>query len=82
MPSVIGVMLRTTSRYDTKSLLVGFCLYANINLPSFKAMWMMLQLDKPEDFVVCTGEQYSVRQFVERAFEHIGEKIRYACFLR
>jgi len=42
-----------------------------------EAMWMMLQLERPEDFVVCTGEQYSVRQFVEKAFECIGEEIRW-----
>lgn len=29
--------------------------------------WMMLQQDKPEDFVIATGVQYSVRQFVEMA---------------
>jgi GDP-D-mannose dehydratase len=44
----------------------------------FQAMWMMLQLEKPEDFVVCTGEQHSVREFVEKAFKHIDEEIRYA----
>ncbi len=30
------------------------------------AMWLMLQQDKPEDYVIATGEQYSVREFVER----------------
>ncbi|MCP1845522.1 GDPmannose 4,6-dehydratase [Bradyrhizobium sp. USDA 4524] len=33
--------------------------------------WMMLQQDKPEDFVIATGVQYSVRQFVETAAHHI-----------
>jgi len=33
-----------------------------------KAMWMMLQAETPEDFVVSTGRTYSVREFVERAF--------------
>jgi GDPmannose 4,6-dehydratase len=42
-----------------------------------KAMWMMLQQDAPDDFVVATGESYSVREFVERAFEEIGVAIRW-----
>jgi len=33
-----------------------------------KAMWMMLQRDAPEDFVIGTGETHSVREFVEKAF--------------
>jgi len=34
-----------------------------------KAMWLMLQQDKPEDFVIASGETHSVREFVEKAFE-------------
>jgi GDPmannose 4,6-dehydratase len=34
-----------------------------------EAMWAMLQLDKPEDFVISTGETHSVKEFVEMAFE-------------
>jgi len=37
-----------------------------------KAMWMMLQQDRPEDFVVGTGVAHSVRDFVELAFTHAG----------
>lgn len=37
-----------------------------------KAMWLMLQQDRPEDFVIATGETYSVRDFVELAFKEIG----------
>jgi len=33
------------------------------------AMWMMLQADKPDDYVVATGEAYSVRQFVDKTFQ-------------
>ena len=33
-----------------------------------EAMWMILQQDKPDDFVVATGESYSVREFVQRVF--------------
>jgi GDPmannose 4,6-dehydratase len=36
-----------------------------------KAMWLMLQQDKPEDFVVATGESHSVRDLVETAFGHV-----------
>jgi len=37
-----------------------------------RAMWMMLQREKPEDFVIGTGETHSVREFCERAFEVVG----------
>ena len=37
-----------------------------------KAMWLMLQQDKPDDFVVGTGETHSVKEFVEIAFSHVG----------
>ncbi|HIA04954.1 MAG TPA: GDP-mannose 4,6-dehydratase [Myxococcales bacterium] len=36
-----------------------------------RAMWMMLQQDEPEDFVVATGETHSVREFVEASFAHL-----------
>lgn len=36
------------------------------------AMWLMLQQDAPEDFVICTGETHSVREFCEVAFGHAG----------
>ena len=37
-----------------------------------KAMWMMLQQDKPDDYVVATGKKHSVRELVEMAFSHVG----------
>jgi GDPmannose 4,6-dehydratase len=37
-----------------------------------EAMWLMLQQDEPDDFVVATGETHSVREFCEIAFEHVG----------
>ena len=37
-----------------------------------EAMWMMLQADEPEDYVVATGEEHSVREFAEIAFQHAG----------
>ena len=40
-----------------------------------KCMWLMLQHNKPEDFVIATGEQHSVREFVEKAFEFLSIKI-------
>ena len=33
-------------------------------------MWLMLQHDKPDDFVLATGEMYSVRTFIEKAFAY------------
>ncbi|MBL7162780.1 MAG: GDP-mannose 4,6-dehydratase [Anaerolineales bacterium] len=37
-----------------------------------EAMWGMLQQDQPDDYVVCTGETHSVREFCEAAFSHVG----------
>jgi len=37
-----------------------------------EAMWMMLQQDNPDDYVVCTGETHSVREFCELAFGRVG----------
>jgi len=42
-----------------------------------KCMWLMLQHDRPEDFVIATGEQHTVREFVEKAFEVLSIKIRW-----
>jgi GDPmannose 4,6-dehydratase len=36
-----------------------------------KAMWLMLQQDKPEDYVIATGKSYSVREFLETAFNYV-----------
>jgi GDPmannose 4,6-dehydratase len=40
-----------------------------------KAQWLMLQQDEPEDFVISTGEQHSVREFVERVGQQLGYTI-------
>ncbi|MGE6610547.1 GDP-mannose 4,6-dehydratase [Peribacillus sp. NPDC076916] len=37
-----------------------------------KAMWLMLQQDEPDDYVIATGETHTVKEFVEIAFEHVG----------
>jgi GDPmannose 4,6-dehydratase len=37
-----------------------------------EAMWLMLQQEKPDDFVIATGETYAVREFVEKVFEILG----------
>jgi GDPmannose 4,6-dehydratase len=37
-----------------------------------EAMWLMLQQDEPDDYVIATGETHSVREFLELAFEHVG----------
>ena len=42
-----------------------------------ECMWMMLQHDIPEDFVIATGEQHTVRDFTEKAFAANGMKIRW-----
>lgn len=37
-----------------------------------EAMWLMLQQDEPDDYIIATGESYSVRQFLDEAFNVIG----------
>ena len=40
-----------------------------------EAQWLMLQQDQPDDFVIATGRQYSVKEFVARAAAHLGMNI-------
>ncbi|KKM15812.1 hypothetical protein LCGC14_1692300, partial [marine sediment metagenome] len=42
-----------------------------------EAMWLMLQRDKPEDYVIATGEAHTIREFVEEAFKIIGINIKW-----
>jgi GDPmannose 4,6-dehydratase len=42
-----------------------------------ECMWLILQHDKPEDFVIATGEMHSVREFVELSFKHTGIEIEW-----
>jgi len=41
-----------------------------------EAMWLMLQQDRPDDFVIATGETHTVKEFLEVVFEHAGLKIQ------
>ena len=40
-----------------------------------EAQWLILQQDKPDDYVIATGEQYSVRDFIEHSLVHLGIKL-------
>jgi GDPmannose 4,6-dehydratase len=40
-----------------------------------EGMWLMLQQDEPDDYVLATGEKHSVREFVELAFDRVGRRI-------
>jgi GDPmannose 4,6-dehydratase len=42
-----------------------------------RMQWLMLQQDTPEDFVIATGEQYSVRQFIEWSAKELGINLRF-----
>ncbi|KAI8827778.1 GDP-mannose 4,6-dehydratase [Chytriomyces cf. hyalinus JEL632] len=42
-----------------------------------EGMWLMLQQDQPDDFVLATGETHSVREFIEKAFRTVGMTIRW-----
>ncbi len=43
-----------------------------------EAMWLMLQQNEPEDFVIATGKQYSVREFIEKAASHLDITITWS----
>jgi len=46
--------------------------------PDFvEAMWLMLQQDKPDDYVIATGETHSVREFINLAFNHAGIELEW-----
>lgn len=42
-----------------------------------RAMWLMLQQDKPDDYVIATNETRTVREFVETAFSHVGIEVQW-----
>jgi GDPmannose 4,6-dehydratase len=42
-----------------------------------EGMWLILQQEQPDDFVLATGEKHSVREFAELAFAHVGRKIEW-----
>ncbi len=42
-----------------------------------ECMWLILQNDKPEDFVIATGVQHSVREFTDLAFRHVGIELKF-----
>jgi GDPmannose 4,6-dehydratase len=43
-----------------------------------EAMWLMMQADRPDDYVIATGETHSVREFCQAAFAHAGLPLRWA----
>ena len=40
-----------------------------------EAMWLMLQQEQPDDYVIATGETHSVREFLEEAFSYVGPRL-------
>lgn len=42
-----------------------------------EAMWLMLQQEQPDDFVIATGEAHSVREFLQHAFAHVGIELKW-----
>jgi GDPmannose 4,6-dehydratase len=43
-----------------------------------KAMWLMLQMEKPDDYVIASGETHSVREFIEKAFSFLDIKVQWS----
>lgn len=42
-----------------------------------ECMWLILQQDEPDDYVIATGEQYSVRDFCQKAFHYVGIELKW-----
>jgi GDPmannose 4,6-dehydratase len=42
-----------------------------------RGMWMMLQQEQPDDYVLATGENHSIREFIERAFSEVGRSVEW-----
>ena len=42
-----------------------------------ECMWLILQAEKPEDFVIATGKQHSVREFAQLAFHYVGIELEF-----
>lgn len=42
-----------------------------------KAMWLMLQQEEPDDYIISTGETHSVKEFIERAFAYVGYNLKW-----
>jgi GDPmannose 4,6-dehydratase len=71
----IGDFIKSGSSKDFPKLRLG-------NLEAFRdwgyagdyveAMWIMLQQDDPDDYVICTGETHTIREFLDVAFSHVG----------
>ena len=66
--------------YVTQNIFLRFFLYSICRdwghaKDYIEAMWHMLQMDKPDDFVIATGIMHSVREFVEKSFAFIGKEI-------
>jgi GDPmannose 4,6-dehydratase len=56
---------------------ISHVFYLFLIIRFFQAMWLMLQQDEPEDFVIATNEVHSVREFVELSFKEIDRDIVY-----
>ena len=78
------VTRKITQAFSRISVGLQECLYlGNLNAKRdwghakdfVEAMWLMLQQDEPDDYVIATGEQYSVREFVNEAAPYFGMNI-------
>ena len=53
------------------------CVLVMLMCLCIQAMWLMLQQDSAQDYVIATGSSHSVREFVVAAFQQIGVEIMY-----
>ena len=50
-------------------------IFDDLKKDTARGIWMMMQAEKPSDYVIASGETHSIREFVELAFRHVGIEI-------
>lgn len=83
--AVSPISPKSKASYDNDNIIINEYKFPKLrlgNLEAFRdwgyagdyveAMWMMLQQDCPDDYVICTGKTHTIREFLDVAFKHIG----------
>lgn len=83
--AVSPISPKSKASYDNDNIIINGYKFPKLrlgNLEAFRdwgyagdyveAMWMMLQQDCPDDYVICTGKTHTIREFLDVAFKHIG----------
>lgn len=71
---VVATACRIAAGFDEKLILTGWDMVRDWGWADeyVHAMWLMLQMEQAEDYVIATGQSHSLREFVEKVFEKLG----------